>query len=466
MAGHTAQRPRVKWFWLSIAIGLAGTALADPPKVIKAVPDNGDTGVDPGLEFLRVEFDQDMQQGGYSWCGGGDSFPEGRGRPRWESPRVCVFPVQLKPNHQYHLSINCPAAQNFRGVSGEPAEIYPISFRTAGGEARAEAKAVDPATQRESAKALRRVVDQHYSYRELRDVDWDEVFEEYAPRLEAAESGADFARLAGELLAKAKDIHIWLEYDGVRFAAHRRAVPPNCNPQRLAVIVPEYQRHNDCVASGRFPDGIGYIAIDSWSNSCEESLKSAYDALWTLRDCQGLIIDVRRNSGGDEPLAQGFAGCFVDRPTVYAKHVYRDHSAPGGFTKPHERVVERNESRPKYNGQVAVLIGRHVMSSCEAFVLMMKQVRGCKLFGEPTYGSSGNPKSHELPNGVVVYLPSWKSMTPEGKTFEGEGIKPDVEVRAKPSDFAQDDPVLEAALKWLRAGERETTKRPYSKPAD
>ena len=90
------------------------------------------------------------------------------------------------------------------------------------------------------------------------------------------------------------------------------------------------------------------------------------------------------------------------------------------------------------------------MSSCEEFLLMMKQALLCTLVGERSYGSSGNPKPHELGLGVTVSLPSWKAMLPDGTVFEGVGIAPDVEVKTTPAKLTKRDPVLEAALKILR----------------
>jgi len=55
---------------------------------------------------------------------------------------------------------------------------------------------------------------------------------------------------------------------------------------------------------------------------------------------------------------------------------------------------------------------------------------------------------------VTVLLPSWKALRPDGTCFENEGIEPDVEVGATPEQLAISDPVLEAALAWLRPNER------------
>ena len=83
-------------------------------------------------------------------------------------------------------------------------------------------------------------------------------------------------------------------------------------------------------------------------------------------------------------------------------------------------------------------------------MLVMKQAGDCVVLGQPTYGSSGDPKPHELPNGVIAFVPSWQALLPDGTCFEGVGVPPDVEVAVNSSDFATTDPVLERALETLR----------------
>lgn len=437
------------FFTFLASLSLAPLALAEPPRVIKAVPDNGDTDVDPGLRDLRIEFDQDMSSGGHSICGGGPGFPEIDGRPRWESPRVMIVPVKLKPAHSYSLSINCPAAQNFRGVDGTPAESYPISFRTAARRGGSSPKVTKDENQAAIA-ALRRAVDEHYSYRDLRRVDWNKAFAEYTPKLENAETAAEFGRLAAKLLAKAKDIHILVRVGETPIASHRRSVSPNCELPCLARTVPGWTQRSKCVYTGRFDDGIGYIMITTWAPETPADLEPAFEALADFADAPAMIIDVRPNSGGDELLAQSFAGCFVEKAAVYSRNVYRDTSAPDGFTKPFDRVIEPKKGRPAFHKPIAVLMGKANMSSCESFLLMMKQAPKCVLIGEPSYGSSGNPKPHDLGNGVTVQLPSWKDMAPDGTLIEGVGIRPDVNIQATLAELRRDDPLLAEALKRLR----------------
>jgi hypothetical protein len=109
----------------------AATVYAVPPKVIKTVPENGDQNVDPSIKQIKIEFDQDMSRNGFSICGGGPNFPDMIDKPVWADKRTLTAAVKLKPNHKYEMSINCPSYQNCKNIGGEPAEIYPIKFKTA-----------------------------------------------------------------------------------------------------------------------------------------------------------------------------------------------------------------------------------------------------------------------------------------------------------------------------------------------
>ena len=193
-----------------------------------------------------------------------------------------------------------------------------------------------------------------------------------------------------------------------------------------------------------------YLAVDCWGFVDPVLLEPAYEAIGRARNAPGLVIDVRMNGGGDETLAQQIAGCFVTEPVLYATHVFVTEN--GGFTEPGQRWLQPNDGRPSFSGRVAVLTGPAVMSSNEAFLLMMRQADNARLIGAPSQGSSGNPRRRELPNGVRVYLPSWISMTPEGEGFEGEGLQPDIEVETSVESFVHSDPVLDAAMEWVGSG--------------
>ncbi len=438
-----------------LALGLVSTAVSAPPRVVKAEPDNGDVGVDPGLKEIRVTFDQAMSRGGMSVVGGGESYPV-QGKPRWLTSRTISLSVRLEPDHDYWLSINNDRFRNFTNRKGESAVPYPIAFRTGGAGSTTSATSDGGAaqlTEKENRKAvnlLRAALRNHYSYYDRLGIDWSDLLIKQSDSLVSAKTPQEFARTAGMLLARAEDKHLWFRVDGQTIPSYVNPSVPNADFRSLPNLVPGWRIRCRGVASGRWDDGIGYLLINSWDGSNDALVKTVLQVLDEMRDALALVIDVRGNGGGSEPLAQQVAGCFIDTPRLYAKHVIRDPGSPGGFAAPHDRWLEPNEGGPAYRGRIAVLTGPAVLSSCEAFLLMMKQVPGAVLVGGTSQGASGNPQPYDLGNGVVVFLPSWKAMTPDGREFEGEGITPDIEVKVEARDFAASDPVLDAALAHLR----------------
>ncbi len=99
------QTEKFKQIMILVGVLLLGfAAYARPPKVIKAIPDNGQRDVDPFLKQIRIEFDQEMSNGEYSICGDGKAM----GKPEWANDRTFVAAIKLEPNREYEMSINCP----------------------------------------------------------------------------------------------------------------------------------------------------------------------------------------------------------------------------------------------------------------------------------------------------------------------------------------------------------------------
>jgi hypothetical protein len=439
---------------LWMVLSCAAVLYAVPPKVVKTIPENGDTNVKPGPMKVRIQFDQDMGAGmSLSTAGGPEKYPETVGKAQWVGKRTLVMTAKLQPNHEYVIGVNISPYVNCKNINGESAESYLLSFKTAGeGNKSADTNSVSQLTEEQNKAAiekLKKALTCNYSYHELRNVDWNAAMEQYRQRLLKAKTPEEFAHIAGLMLAAAKDKHIWLMVGDKQIPAYVHPITPNANFKLLPKLVPGFQKRSNAVCTGRFPDGIGYILIDSWSGQ-ENEFEPLYAALKEFADAPGIVIDVRGNGGGSEPIAQKFAGCFIDKPELYSKNQNLERDEPNGFGPVYSRYVKPNEGGPKYRGKVAVLAGPVVISSCESFVLMMKQVPGCKVIGQTTQGSSGNPKPHDLGNGVEVYLPSWKDFLPDGTCIEGRGVDPDILIKVTPDKITTNDPVIDAALKELR----------------
>lgn len=423
----------------------AFSASAAPPRVVITSPDNGEVDVAADTSEIRIQFDQAMDPRGRSIVGGGDSFPEISGKPQWVDEQTMVIPVKLKADHQYQLNLNSDTFKGFCSRSGEPAEWYPVSFSTRAQGAEPVKADVTPQQNKFALAALRQAIDQDYSYRDLKKIDWPARIKAHQTDFENARSANEFARLTARLLREADDGHISVQAGDIHIGTHANSVPPNVNFRILQQVVGDWTEDASGLVYGRI-DGIGYIAI----SACTREQANAFDtALDKLKDSTALIIDARFNGGGDEGAAQRVAGRFAAKPAVYSRDRIRE---AGVWKGPFDRVLKPRDDAARYSGPVAVLIGPKTVSSAESFVLMMKHGGNAKLFGSATGGSSGRPIAHELGNGVTVYLPSWEDQAPDGTPLQNHGIDPDVAVRTTMRDLRQSDAVLEAAVKHLQNG--------------
>lgn len=429
-------------FSLSCAVTGAQTA----PKVVSLEPAHLSEVEAKVCKQLVVVFDRPMNDTGWSLCGGGPQFPKSKGRPQWRDAKTLVVDVELEPDHEYSLSLNCPAASNFRSKDGAPLAPVPWSFTTLPTKLRPAAE--QKRRNRDALKALMKTLAERYSHYDLRVADWKKLEKDGDDAVLAARTDRGFAMAAAKMLQPTQDLHLWLRSGEQTFGTGSRAVDPLFRKDLLDQYVRTAPAGKLALA-GRTADGIGYLMIGGWTGDLDPEVIGG--AITELADTKAMIVDVRPNSGGDEGLAQKVAAWFVDGTVVYAKNRYRERAGKDGFGQMFDRTITGYGENRHYAKPIAVLTSRYVMSSNESFVLMLRQAKDCVVVGQPTYGSSGNPKPFDLGNDVTVFVPSWQDLRPDGTSFEGEGLEPDVLVPCTGDDFAKRDPILEKALELLRA---------------
>lgn len=431
--------------------------LPDRPSVLRLSPEHGEIGVDPTLTEIRIEFDQAMNPETRSLCGGGESFPEIVGEPAWETPRVLLLPVKLRPGRRYRMSINCSAAQNFRSATGEAAQITPYTFATAAiGEKPTVTPILTVTMVQETIDRLREAIDTRYSYRDRVVHDWPDVMDRLRSQASVVKTPAMLARMIARELAASKDLHLSVSIGEAKFPVYAPEIQRNVDIARLKKTIPDLRQPTNEVMTGRWSDGIGYIFISTWPGEKAE-IRQAFDALDEMADCRALIIDVRHNGGGDERTARKFAEHFVTIGAVYSLNRFRDATESEGWTTMLERVIQPlgkgDEAVPPgampFRGSVAVLMGPGCMSSNESFLLMMRHGGHATLIGSPSFGTSGNPRAVDVGHGITVSLPAWQDYLPDGTLLEGRGVQPDVPAALGEAD---EDGVIAEALKLLRGG--------------
>ena len=99
------------------------------PQIVKMIPKNSSSDVDPKTNVLRVTFSVPMG-GGMSWTGGGENFPGAATgeQAKWSGDgKTCTLPVSLQPDHQYELGINSLHHVNFQSKWGVP--LVPVTYK-------------------------------------------------------------------------------------------------------------------------------------------------------------------------------------------------------------------------------------------------------------------------------------------------------------------------------------------------
>lgn len=119
-------------------------------------------------------------------------------------------------------------------------------------------------------------------------------------------------------------------------------------------------------------EDIGYLKINTWSSRVNINGQNISDLvednLRLLASSRSLIIDVRKNSGGDSKLAEKLAGHFITQPIVYGTALIRELG--------HDTLVNQNlclQPQGDYlDKKLVILTGPECLSSNEMFIMMLK----------------------------------------------------------------------------------------------
>ncbi len=123
------------------------------------------------------------------------------------------------------------------------------------------------------------------------------------------------------------------------------------------------------------------------------------------------------------------------------------------FSKWYYFVISPSEDKRyyHYNKPVVILMDRRNFSACDIFLGAFKGLNNVKLMGQPSGGGSGCYQVYWLRNSKIrIHLSSMASFQPNGKLYDGNGIRPDIIVEPAPTDFiGETDIVLDTAIRSL-----------------
>nr|WP_315398510.1 S41 family peptidase [uncultured Duganella sp.] len=205
------------------------------------------------------------------------------------------------------------------------------------------------------------------------------------------------------------------------------------------------------------PGAIAYIALDQFEN--DRDVKAFELALPEILKAKGLLIDVRRNGGGSTKFGLAVLSYLSAEPIVGPSGFVRGEEAytraqGGGYVKwtplPGNGEPYRAARAQVFTGRVAVLAGAQTFSAAEDFTAAYKMMKRGIIVGEATGGSTGQPLRFDLPGGGKARICIKRDVYPDGTSFVGKGIEPDLEVRQTVAALrAGRDLVVERAVEEL-----------------
>jgi hypothetical protein len=189
----------------------------------------------------------------------------------------------------------------------------------------------------------------------------------------------------------------------------------------------------------RRPDGVGVLALDGHDgvHLAAPYLEAAF-AL--LRGARGVVLDLRRNGGGD----LGTVTLVLDwllggDPTHISDVIYRDRTRQWWTTGRLADLATPPET------PVSVLIGERTFSSGEGLAYHLQSQGRARLVGQRTPGAADHITPVRLSGHVRAFLPEACVRDAVTATnWEGTGVVPDV-----PCEPAE---ALTAAIEELRRG--------------
>ena len=183
---------------------------------------------------------------------------------------------------------------------------------------------------------------------------------------------------------------------------------------------------------------IGYIKIDIFSATTYSQLKKTIEKL-EKENIEGMIIDVRDNTGGHLTVVSDMLSLMMDK-----SHVIYQIENKGKKTK-YYSTGKKTKQYP-----IVILQNSGSASASELFTAAMKEEYGAKVVGTKSYGKGTVQELNTLQDGTQYKFTTKKWLTPKGNWIHEKGITPDENVELDEKYFEnptqENDNQLQKAL--------------------
>lgn len=198
----------------------------------------------------------------------------------------------------------------------------------------------------------------------------------------------------------------------VRLGVLRDEVQLDIEITRGEVIIPSVETED-------LGDRIGYARVTQVARNTTAEFQKKVLA---LGDISGLVLDLRRNSGGSMVAATLLADLFLTEDLI-VRVVDRNTSASGG----HSQAMARPEAA--FSFPVVVLVDRHTASAAEILAGAIAPLERVTIVGQTTFGKGVIQRVMNLPDENLLKLTVGEYLLSGDRAIHEKGINPDIELK-------------------------------------
>ena len=181
---------------------------------------------------------------------------------------------------------------------------------------------------------------------------------------------------------------------------------------------------------------LGYLRITQFSESVPKKIEEALQEL-KEKEVEGIILDLRNNSGGLVSSGIAVADSFLNEKLVVE-------------TKNRDGIKDSiiSEKNTFFDGPMVTIVNKGTASASEILAGALQDNQRSALIGKQTYGKGliQSLKSLSEDSGIAITVASY--LTPNGNNIQGRGIIPD-----KILDFSEAKDFGSLDDKWVKDSE-------------
>ena len=200
--------------------------------------------------------------------------------------------------------------------------------------------------------------------------------------------------------------------------------------------------------SQRLTSSAGCVGVIRFNIFMTPVMPQFEDAMSGMRQCSGVVLDLRGNLGGLGAMIMGMSGHFFTKAETLGTMRLRE--ATMRYVAMPVRVSRSGQPLQPYEGRVAIVVDEMSASTTEILAAALQRLGRARVFGSPSAGQALPALLTRLPNGDRLMYVIADFSGPGGSRIEGAGVIPD-----EPTTLSRralldgHDEALESALKWI-----------------